>query len=98
MRIHKPLVLVLGLAAAGYSAAWTVIVARVGRLAGESIFAVVGDAAITCFLFALFLLAMRFGFLVEEGIARRNPVMRVAVWISIVVALAAAMLPYYYRP
>ena len=90
--------MLLWLSAAGYSAAWTVIVARVARLAGESIFAVITDAVITCILFALFLLAMRFGFLVEEGIAKRNPAMRVAVWISIVVALAAAMLPYYFRP
>ncbi len=53
--------------------------------------------AIPQVLFALFLVAMRFGFLVEEGIAKRNPAMRIAVWISIVVALAAAMLPYYIR-
>lgn len=94
-RIMASDLVLLGLAAAGYSAAWTVIVARVARVSGEGIFAIVFDAAITCLLFALFLVAMRFGFLVEEGIARRNRAMRYAVWLSIVIALAAAMLPYY---
>ncbi|MGH7005876.1 MAG: hypothetical protein ACREIP_18170 [Alphaproteobacteria bacterium] len=94
-RIFASDVVLLGLATAGYSAAWTVIVARVGRAAGDDIFATLTDAAITCFLFGLFLVAMRFGFLVEEGIARRNRAMAYAVWLSIVLALAAAMLPYY---
>jgi hypothetical protein len=44
------------------------------------------------------LVAMRFGFLVEEGIASRNRVMRISVWLSLLVAIAAAMLPYYFRP
>lgn len=97
-RIVASDLVLLGLAGAGYSAAWMVIVGRVDRLAGEGFVAVITDAVITGSLFALFLVAMRFGFLVEEGIAKRNPAMRIAVWISIVVALAAAMLPYYFRP
>jgi len=87
----------LGLAGAAYSAAWTVIVARLGRNAGEGIMAAITEAAVAAGLFALMLVAMRFGFLVEEGIAVRNRSTRHAVRVSFLVALAAAMLPYYFR-
>jgi hypothetical protein len=90
--------ILLGLAALAYSASWTIILDRVAGLAAEGIIAWIVEGAIAAGLFALFLVAMRFGFLVEEGIAKRNPVMRISVWVSILVAIAAAMLPYYFRP
>ncbi|HEY7609493.1 MAG TPA: hypothetical protein VIF14_09700 [Alphaproteobacteria bacterium] len=97
-RIFASDLVLLGLAALAYSASWTVIIARIARLAGEGIFAAVTEAAIAAGLFALMLVALRFGFLVEEGIAMRNRAMRVSVWISLLLAIAAAMLPYYFRP
>jgi hypothetical protein len=97
-RIFASDLVLLGLAALAYSASWTVILRRSAQLEGESIFAAITEGAIAAGLFALFLVAMRFGFLVEEGIAKRNRVMRISVWISILVAIAAAMLPYYFRP
>ena len=90
--------MLLGLAVFAYSAAWTVIVVRVARSVGDDFFTVITEAAVATALFALLLVAMRFGFLVEEGIACRNRTMRYAVRLSIVAALAAAMLPYYLRP
>lgn len=97
-RIFASDLVLLGLAAAAYSAGWTVIVARLGRLAGEGLVGMITEGALAAGLFALMLVAMRFGFLVEEGIACRNRIMRYSVWLSILAALAAAMLPYYDRP
>jgi hypothetical protein len=98
LRIFVSDLVLLGLAAAAYSAGWTVIVARLARIAGEGLLSLITEGAIAAGLFALMLVAMRFGFLVEEGIACRNRAMRAAVWFSILVALAAALLPYYFRP
>jgi hypothetical protein len=97
-RIFASNLVLLGLAAAAYSASWTVIMARAARLAGEGLSAIITEGLVAALLFLLFLVAMRFGFLVEEGIAARNRAMRYSVWLSIVAALAAAMLPYYFRP
>lgn len=97
-RIFASDIVLLGLAGLAYSASWTVIVARVARLAGEGLAAWITEVAIAAGLFALLLVAMRFGFLVEEGIASRNRAMRYSVWLSILVAIAAALLPYYFRP
>jgi hypothetical protein len=96
-RIFASDLVLLGLAALAYSASWTVIAGRLARLAGEGLGAMITEIAIAAGLFALFLVAMRFGFLVEEGIASRNRAMRYAVWLSLLVALAAALLPYYVR-
>jgi hypothetical protein len=85
----------LALAAVAYSAAWTVVVARLGRIAGDDFGGYAIEALVAVALFALLLVAMRFGFLVEEGIATRNRAARYAVRASFVLALAAAMLPYY---
>jgi hypothetical protein len=97
-RIFASDLVLLGLAALAYSASWTVIGERVARLAGEGPGALVTEIAFAAGLFALFLVAMRFGFLVEEGIACRNRAMRYAVWLSLLIAIGAAMLPYYLRP
>jgi hypothetical protein len=96
-RIVASDLVLLAFAAFAYSAAWTVIVARLGRAAGEGLFATIWEAVVTAGLFVLMLVAMRFGFLVEEGIALRNSAMRYAMRISFVVALVAAMLPFYLR-
>jgi hypothetical protein len=97
-RIIASDLVLLWLAAVAYSAGWTVIVGRLARLAGEGLGAMIAEALVAAGLFALLLAAMRLGFLVEEGIAKRNPVVRYAVWASIVAAVAAAMLPYYHQP
>jgi len=97
-RIFASDLVLLGLAGLGYSAGWTVIAARVARAAGESWTSLISEGVIAAGLFALFLVAMRFGFLVEEGIASRNRIMRYSVWLSIALAIAAAMLPYYASP
>jgi hypothetical protein len=96
-RIFASNLVLLGLAAAAYSASWTVIVGRVARLDGEGLGALITEGLVAAGLFLLLLIAMRFGFLVEEGIAARNKAMRLAVWLSILAAIAAAMLPYYFR-
>ncbi len=97
-RILASDLVLLGLAALAYSASWTVIAGRLARLAGDGIGAFVTEIVIAAGLFLLFLVAMRFGFLVEEAIASRNRAMRTAVWLSLLVAIAAALLPYYVRP
>jgi hypothetical protein len=97
-RIFASNLVLLGLAALAYSASWTVISGRVARLAGEGLSALIWEFVVAAGLFALLLVAMRFGFLVEEGIACRNRAMRYSVWLSILIAIAAAMLPYYLRP
>lgn len=97
-RILASDLVLLGLAALAYSASWTVIVARLTRLAAEGLGSLITEIVLAAFLFLLFLTAMRFGFLVEEGIASRNRTMRYAVRLSLLAALAAAMLPYYMRP
>ena len=71
---------------------------RVARLAAEGLGALIWEFVVAAGLFALLLVAMRFGFLVEEGIACRNRAMRYSVRLSILIAIAAAMLPYYFRP
>ncbi len=97
-RIFASDVVLLGLAAVAYSASWTVITGRVARLAGEGLGAYITEYLFAAGLFGLLLVAMRFGFLVEEGIAKRNRLLRIAIWLSILAAIAAAMLPYYFRP
>jgi len=97
-RIFASDLVLLGLAGLAYSASWTVIASRVARSAADDWTALIWEGVVATGLFGLFLVAMRFGFLVEEGIAARNRIMRYSVWLSIVVALAAAMLPYYVRP
>ena len=97
-RIFASNLVLLGLAALAYSASWTVISGRVTRLAAEGFGALIWEFVVAAGLFALLLVAMRFGFLVEEGIACRNRAMRYSVWLSILIAIAAAMLPYYFRP
>ncbi len=97
-RIFASDIVLLGLAALAYGASWTVIVGRIARLAGEGLGAVIAEGIVAAGLFVLLLVAMRFGFLVEEGIASRNRVMRYSVWLSTAIAVAAAMLPYYFRP
>jgi hypothetical protein len=96
-RILASDLVLLGLAAFAYSASWTVIVGRSERLAGESLGELVWELIVAALLFALFLVAMRFGFLVEEAIACRNRAMRFSVGLSILVAIGAAMLPYFVR-
>jgi hypothetical protein len=97
-RIFASDLVLLGLAGVAYSASWTVIMARVARLAGEGVGAYITEYLFAAVLFALLLVAMRFGFLVEEGIAKRNRLLRAAIWLSILAAIAAAMLPYYLQP
>jgi hypothetical protein len=97
-RIVASDIVLLGLAGLAYSASWTVIAGRTERLASEGWSVIFWEGVAAIGLFGLFLVAMRFGFLVEEGIACRNRAMRYSVWLSIVVAIAAAMLPYYARP
>lgn len=97
-RIIASDLVLLGLAGLAYSASWTMIAGRLARLAGEGIGALITEIVLAAGLFLLFLIAMRFGFLVEEGIASRNRAMRYAVRLSLLAALAAALLPYYFRP
>src|SRR6185503_13060941 len=78
-RIFASNLVLLGLAALAYSASWTVISGRVARLAGEGLGALIWEFVVAAGLFALLLVAMRFGFLVEEGIACRNRAMRYSV-------------------
>jgi hypothetical protein len=97
-RIVASDLVLLGLASLAYSGAWMVIVDGLTELTAKGPVAVIKEAIIATCLFALSLVAMRFGFLVEEGIAKRNRLLRVAIWLSILAAIAAAMLPYYFRP
>jgi hypothetical protein len=94
-RIVASDLVLLGLATLAYSGAWIIIDGGLIELSARGIGATITQAAIAAALFAIGLVAMRFGFLVEEGIACRNRVMRYSVRISIVIAIAAAMLPYY---
>lgn len=96
-RILASDLVLLGLAALAYSASWTVIAGRVTRLSAEGFGALIWEGVIAAGLFLLLLVAMRFGFLVEEGIASRNRAMRYSVRLSLLIAIAAAMLPYYIR-
>ncbi len=97
-RILASDLVLLGLAGMAYSASWTVIAGRLARLTGEGFTALISEIVLAAGLFLLFLVAMRFGFLVEEAIASRNRSMRYAVWLSLLVAIIAALLPYYSRP
>lgn len=91
------LVLVL-LAVASYSAAWLIVRWRADQRARDfdfNWFGAIVEGVATALLFALLIHALRFGFLVEEGIALRRRAMRLAVRISLVVAVACAMLPFF---
>jgi hypothetical protein len=96
-RIVASDLMLLALAAVAYSAGRTVIMNRMKQMPDDWV-GRIPDAAVAALLFGLLLLAMRFGFLVEEGVACRNRFVRFAVWLSVLVALAAALVPYYYRP
>lgn len=84
-------------AVAAYAAARTVVVQRLSHRSGD-LFGTITDGLVTGFLFSLMLVAIRFGFLVEEGVAARNSGLRYAVWCVFLIALAATMLPFFYRP
>ncbi|KAB2958550.1 MAG: carbohydrate-binding protein, partial [Thermoanaerobaculia bacterium] len=64
-RILASDLVLLGLATLAYSASWTVIAGRLARLAGEGLGAFVTEIVLAAGLFALFLVAMRFGFLYD---------------------------------
>ncbi|MCW5774640.1 MAG: hypothetical protein KIT16_23550 [Rhodospirillaceae bacterium] len=87
----------LCLAVATYAAARTVLVQRLNHRSGD-LAGTITDGVVAAILFALMLVAVRFGFLVEEGIATRGTGMRAVIWLVLLVALAAAMLPFVYMP
>jgi hypothetical protein len=89
--------ILLFFAAAAYAAARTVIVQRLETRNGD-LFGIIRDGVVAAILFALMLVAIRFGFSAEESVVPRSASMRYLGWCAFVVALAAAMLPFFYNP